>query len=57
MFLADVSLPKVSNLCFEEIEGLQRELLWDGRPRIALNKLILSWYDGGIGLPHIRKYY
>lgn len=43
---------------FKEVECLQRELLWDGRPCIALQKLALGWYDWGeIGLPDIRKYY
>lgn len=27
------------------------------RPWIALRKLVLGWYDGGIGLPDIKRYY
>lgn len=37
---------------------MNRELLWEGKPpRIATPKLIRGWYDGGIGLPDIRRYY
>lgn len=43
---------------FLAIEGEIRTLLWDGgTPRIALPKLNLGWYDGGIALPNIRLYY
>lgn len=43
---------------FKEIEATIRSLLWDNKPpRIATRKLTLGWYDGGVGLPDIRKYY
>lgn len=42
---------------FREIESLQRTLLWPGKPRIALSKLTLCWYDGGFGLPDVKKYF
>lgn len=51
------SVDIVPNSYFKEIEALHRDLLWDGKPRIALPKLTLSWFDGGISLPDIRKYY
>lgn len=42
---------------FAEIEATQRTLLWATTPRISLGKLTRGWYDGGIALPDIQKYY
>lgn len=43
---------------FKTMESALRMLLWDGGPaHIAINKLMRGWYDGGIALPDIRKYY
>lgn len=34
------------------------KLLWDGKAnRIAMDKLVRGWYDGGIALPNIKAYY
>lgn len=43
---------------FKDIDAAVRSLLWDHKPPcIATRKLTLGWYDGGVGLPDIRKYY
>lgn len=37
------------------VEGDLRLLLWDGKVAcIALHKLTMSWYDGGLALPNLR---
>lgn len=57
LYVLQNSADLVPTSYFKQIETLQRTLLWEGRPRIALAKLHLSWYDGGIGLPDLKKYY
>lgn len=43
---------------FKAVENAQRALVWgNSPPRIAISNLVQSWYDGGIGLPNIKKYY
>lgn len=43
---------------FKLIDSALRDLLWENRPpRIATRKLTLGWYDGGIGLPDLKRYY
>ena len=48
----------VPNSYFASINSEVRKLIWDGTPpRIALHKLCQGWYEGGIALPDIQKYY
>lgn len=43
---------------FKDINATIRLLLWDNKPpRIALQKLTRGWYDWGIALPDLQKYY
>ena len=48
----------VPDTYFKSINSALRTLLWDGGPaRVAMSKLVRGWYDGGIALPDMRKYY
>ena len=48
----------VPDAYFVTINSEVRKLIWDGAsPRIAQHKLSRSWYEGGIGLPDVQKYY